>query len=64
MKDVMGMTSTTSELYMEVIRNFNKAMNEENQNEILKNYELLKQMLHPQNPMLQLLEIQVAEWKN
>ena len=64
MQDVMGMPSTTSELYTEVYRNFDKAMNEENQDEILKYYEILKKMLHPQNPMLQLLEIQVAEWKN
>ena len=64
MRDVMGMKSTTSDLYMKVIRNFNESMNDENQEEILKHYKILKQMLHPQNPMLQLLEIQVAEWKN
>ena len=64
MKDVMGMESTTSDLYMEVIKNFNQAMNDENQEEILKNYEILKKMLNPRNPMLQLLEIQVSEWKN
>lgn len=64
LQDVMGMPSTTSELYTEVYHNFDKAMNEENQDEILMCYEILKKMLHPQNPMLQLLEIQVAEWKN
>lgn len=64
MKDIMGMESITSDLYTDVITKFNKAMNDEDQKEIIKNYEKLKQMLHPQNPMLQLLEIQVAEWKN
>lgn len=64
MKDVMGMESTKSDLYTEVIQKFDKAMNNEDQIEILKYYEILKQMLHPENPMLQLLEIQVAEWKN
>lgn len=64
MKDVMGMESTTSDLYMKIIRDFNQSMNDENQEEILKNYEILKKMLHPRNPMLQLLEIQVSEWKN
>lgn len=64
MKDVMGMESTTSDLYVKVIKSFNQAMNDENQEEILKNYEILKKMLHPRNPMLQLLEIQVSEWKN
>ena len=46
------------------MHNFDNAMNEDNQEEILKYYEILKKMLHPKNPMLQLLEIQVAEWKN
>lgn len=64
MKDIMGMESTTSDLYVKVIKSFNQAMNDENQEEILKNYEILKKMLHPRNPMLQLLEIQVSEWKN
>lgn len=63
MEDVMGMTSTNSELYLDTIHKFDKAMNDENQEEILQYYNILKEMLHPNNPMLQLLEIQVAEWK-
>ena len=63
MEDVMGMTSTNSELYLDTIHKFDKAMNDEKQEEILKYYNILKDMLHPNNPMLQLLEIQVAEWK-
>ena len=39
-------------------------MNEEDQEKILQNYSVLKEMLHPNNPLLQLLEIQVAEWKD
>lgn len=64
LEDVMGMPSTTSELYLEIHHKFDKALNEECQEEILKYYEILKKMLHPKNPMLQILEIQVAEWKN
>lgn len=64
MKDVMGMESTTSDLYTEIIHKFDLAMNNEDQDEILKNYEVLKKMLHPESTMLQLLEIQVSEWKN
>lgn len=64
MKDVMGMQSTKSGLYTEIIHKFDTAMNDEDQDNILKNYEILKKMLHPENPMLQLLEMQVAEWKN
>ncbi len=64
MKDVMGMPYTTSELYVNIMHNFDNAMNEDNQEQILKYYEILKKMLHPKNPMLQLLEIQVSEWKS
>lgn len=64
MQDVMGMPSTNSELYLSVMKAFDDAMNNDDQEEILKYYEILKKMLHPQNPLLQLLEIQVAEWKN
>lgn len=64
MKDVMGMESTTSELYGKIVKEFDAAMYEENKGKILESYNILKNMLHPQNPMLQLLEIQVAEWKD
>ena len=64
MRDVMGMSSTTSDVYAEIIERFDRAMDEENQEDILSNYEILKKMLHPNNPMLQLLEIQIAEWKH
>lgn len=60
---VMGMPSTNSQLYLDTIHEFDQAMNEENQQRILQNYIILKEMLHPNNPLLQLLEIQVAEWK-
>ena len=63
MKDIMGMESTKSDLYTETIRKFDMAMSNGDQNEILNNYEILKNMYHPLNPMLQLLEMQVAEWK-
>lgn len=64
LQDIMEMSSTTSDLYSEIMNNFDKAMNDENQEEILKNYAILKKILHPQNPMRQLLEIQVSEWKD
>ena len=64
LEDVMGMPLTNSQLYMDTIHKFDKAMNEEDQEKILQNYSILKEMLHPNNPLLQLLEIQVAEWKD
>lgn len=63
LKDVMGMPSTTSTLYSNTMEAFNRAMNEEDQEEILKQYRLLLQMLHPNNPLRRLLQIQVAEWE-
>lgn len=64
LENVMGMPLTNSQLYMDTIHKFDKAMNEEDQEKILQNYSVLKEMLHPNNPLLQLLEIQVAEWKD
>lgn len=63
LKDVMGMPNTTSTLYSSTMEKFNKAMTEEDQEEILKQYRLLLQMLHPNNPLRRLLQIQVAEWE-
>lgn len=60
----MEMPSTSSQLYLNTIKNFDKAMNDENKDEILKQYNLLKEMLHPNNPLLSLLSIQVAEWED
>ena len=38
-------------------------MNNEDRDTILQQYELLKEMLHPENPLRKLLAIQVAEWE-
>ncbi len=64
LKYIMEMPTTTSELYQETLENFDKAMNDENRDAILKYYELLKEMLHPNNPLCKLLSIQVAEWED
>lgn len=61
---VMGMPATTSSLYRETLANFDKAMNDEDRTAILQQYELLKEMLHPDNPLRKLLAIQVAEWED
>lgn len=60
MKDVMGMTSTTSDLFEETIREFDEAMYEENVLVINEKYELLCKMLHPKSTLRQLLKIQMA----
>ena len=60
LQDVMGMPSTTSELYKNTIENFDKAMDDDNIAEIKRNYEILNKMLHPKNTLRKLLQIQMA----
>lgn len=61
---VMEMPSTTSTLYKETLIAFDRAMNDEDEEGILKYYNKLKSMLHPDNPLRKLLEIQIAEWED
>lgn len=61
--DVMGMPSTTSELYKNTIEKFDKAMDDENGIKIMEQYKILIKMLHPKNPLQKLLKLQVAEWE-
>lgn len=60
LQDVMGMPSTTSEIFKNTMDAFDKAMMEENIPEIKKNYELLDKMLHPNSTQRKLLKIQMA----
>lgn len=60
MKDVMGMESTTSDLYAQTIKEFDDAMYEENVPIVKEKYELLCKMLHPESTLRQLLKIQMA----
>ena len=63
MQDVMEMPATTSTLRDKIIRAFDKAMDDEDPEEILKNYDILQQMLHPNSTLKKLLEIQIAGWR-
>lgn len=60
MKDVMGMESTTSDLYAKVMNEFDHAMKEDNIKVAKEKYELLNKMWHPDNVLRQLLKIQMA----
>ena len=60
MKDVMGMESTTSELYTKIMSEFDHAMKEDNIKVAKEKYELLNKMWHPDNVLRQLLKIQMA----
>lgn len=63
LKYIMEMPTTTSQLYQETLAKFDEAMNDEDRDTILQQYELLKEMLHPEDPLRKLLAIQVAEWE-
>lgn len=60
MKDVMGMESTTSDLYAQTIKEFDAAMYDENVPLIKEKYKTLCKMLHPKSTLRQLLKIQMA----
>lgn len=63
LKDVMGMPTTTSNLYRCTIDKFDEALDSENVDDIKKYYDLLKKMLHPNSVTRRLLKIQMAEWE-
>lgn len=63
LKYVMDMPATTSSFYRQTLKDFDEAMNNEDGEVILEKYHLLKEMLHPNNPLQKLLSIQVAEWE-
>ncbi len=58
--DVMGMPSTTSEVYKQTISEFDKAIYEEDIQKLKECYSVLKEMLHPKSVQRKLLEIQMA----
>jgi predicted ATP-dependent endonuclease of OLD family len=64
LKYVMEMPATTSGLYQETLAKFDDAMNKEDKDLILQQYNILREMLHSCNPLQKLLAIQVAEWED
>lgn len=58
--DVMEMPGTTSELYRQTISAFDRAMNNEDIQEIKQNFKILDNMLHPNNVLRKLLQIQMV----
>lgn len=58
--DVMGMKITSSELYLDTMRKFDRAMDKENVDEIKEYYDILMKMLHPNSALRTILKIQVA----
>lgn len=60
LEDVMGLESLRSKEYLEYIKDFDKAIDEEDKNKAIEIYNKLKQILHPKNPMLKLLNLDLT----
>lgn len=60
LKDIMGMKTTTSSAYESAISNFDAAMAREDTKAVQETYAVLKEMLHPNNILLKMMDIQTA----
>lgn len=63
LQDIMELDTVQSKLYNDIMDKFEIAIDEDDYIEAKRNYEILEQMLHPQNSMLKLLKIQMAGMK-
>jgi hypothetical protein len=57
--DVMGMTETRTQTYLDAISNFNDAIDNEQFESARRQFEILDNMLHPQNTLRKILKIQL-----
>lgn len=58
--DVMGMTETRTETYLNAISNFNKAIDVEDFETATTQFEIIDGMLHPENSLKKILKIQLT----
>lgn len=59
LQDVMGMDETRSQLYINLIRSFNNALDTDNSTLALESYNGLSKIIHPDNALRKILEIQM-----
>lgn len=60
LQDVMGLEETRSQTYLETMNDFEEALNQENVQQAELLFSTLNKMLHPRNPVIKILEIQLA----
>jgi hypothetical protein len=60
LEDVMRVPTTKSPLFEREMQNFDKALREEDQQELARHLEILEQMLHPGSALRKLLRLQAA----
>ncbi len=56
----MGMTETRTSTYLNAISNFNKAIDSEEFEDAIVQFEILDAMLHPENSLKKILKIQLT----
>ena len=60
LKDVMGMSETRTQTYLDAISNFNIAIDNEDYESATRQFEILDTMLHPENSLKKILKIQLT----
>ncbi len=60
LNDVMGMTETRTETYLNAVSSFNSALDKEDYETASQQFELLDKMLHPENSLRKILKIQLT----
>lgn len=60
LKEVMELPDTSSRFYLETMTAYKKGIAENNNDEALRHYQILKKMLHPESITGKLLDIQIA----
>tara|TARA_R110002012_G_scaffold87574_1_gene216523 strand:+ start:403 stop:1611 length:1209 start_codon:yes stop_codon:yes gene_type:complete len=60
LEEVMGVENTRTSIFQETLRNFDEGLDLEEPKRVNDALETLRQMLHPQNPLRKLIEIQSA----
>lgn len=60
LSDVMGMAETRTDAYKSAIAEFNIALDNDKKHAALKQFEILNEMLHPENPLRKILKIQLT----
>lgn len=58
LQDIMGMEDTTSKLFKETLQKFDMAVDEEDGKTARECYKILNEMLHPQNHLRKILQIE------
>lgn len=60
LNDVMGMSETRTDTYLNAIKDFNKAFESEDYKNAKAQFELIDKMLHPQDSLKKILKIQLT----